>query len=360
MAEPAAPATPRVQQAVKHFLEQGGWVIATGLGGARFLSAEATTHPVRGLTWTRVNAASLSAITRAAPQITLASQASWDSRRAGFPLYADLGEPIVVEVESGRGRAFWWAAATPLTNAGLREPGNLEFVLASLGPRDARRVLFNESVHAETAGTFESLARSPVKWWMAQAALLALAVIATFSRRSGPIMIPPVVSRLSSVEFVKTLGSLYQRAKAASVTVDIACKRFRFLLARSLGISSQASPEVIERALRHRPEIDAAAVAATVRACDLARERAGLDPKEALSLIQSLNEHTAAAAAVQIVTFNQGSVVHGSSVTTGGTRPRTDGPGHRRTGGTEDRSASSSGSARVMRCSRACRGLRRP
>jgi hypothetical protein len=294
LAEPTAPATPSIRRQIQHFLAQGGWIIATGLGGARFLSEEAVPHPVRGLTWVRVPAAALSSITRAAPEITVAPQAAWDAERPALVLYAYQGEPIVVQIEVGHGRAFWWAAATPLTNAGLREPGNLEFLLASLGPRNQRRILFNEAVHGPAPGTLESIVHSPAKWLVAQGGLLALTILFTFSRRSGPIMIPAVETRLSPVEFVKTLGSLYQRAGASSVAVEIAARRFRFLLARSFGIPRLASADAIEAALRRRTDIDAAAVAATLRACDEAGDRVRLDPKEALSLIRSLGRHIAA------------------------------------------------------------------
>jgi hypothetical protein len=46
---------------------------------------------------------------------------------AAYPLYGDGDRTVVVKYPFGRGEVLWWASATPLTNAGLKEPGNLEF-----------------------------------------------------------------------------------------------------------------------------------------------------------------------------------------------------------------------------------------
>ncbi len=48
--------------------------------------------------------------------------------------------------------------------------------------------------------------RTPgVKWIFWQLALFILAILATYSRRSGPISIPANEARLSPLEFVRTL-----------------------------------------------------------------------------------------------------------------------------------------------------------
>ena len=87
--------------------------------------------------------------------------------------------------------------------------------------------------------------------------LFAVAVLLTYSRRSGPLVPSVVDRRLSPLEFVRTLGSLYQRAGAASVAVDAAYQRFTFALGRRLGLAGRVSPEELERAVRDRWKIDA-------------------------------------------------------------------------------------------------------
>src|SRR2546422_4760103 len=39
----------------------------------------------------------------------------------------------------GKGQVIWWAAATPLSNAGIRQRGNLNLFLNSVGPPGERR-----------------------------------------------------------------------------------------------------------------------------------------------------------------------------------------------------------------------------
>jgi Domain of unknown function (DUF4350) len=217
LAEPFEAPTGEERRSIQQFLERGGRVIATGLAGSLFLASGAVPNPIGGLTWQRVSATTPSAITRAAPQITLAPHAAWNPDVFGIPLYSVDDAPVVVRLQVGEGDAFWWASATPLTNAGLREPGNLEFFLACLGRPEQRRILFDEYFHGARRPLVMSVVRSPVKWLLVQLAVLATAILLTFSRRSGPIILPASETRLSPLEFVRTLGSLYQRAGAASV-----------------------------------------------------------------------------------------------------------------------------------------------
>jgi len=198
---------------------------------------------------------------------------------------------VVVSVRIGAGTAYWWAAATPLTNAGLREAGNVEFFLEQIGAPGERRVLFDEYFHGARPTLGASMLRSPVKWILAQAALVLAAVLLTWSRRSGPILLPATESRLSPLEFVRTLGSLYGRAGAAGVAVDVAYRRFRFHLGRRLGMSSTASIDSTTRAVALRWPIDAQTLATTLRQCEAARDDAGLSARTALSLVQALGGH---------------------------------------------------------------------
>jgi len=289
LADPVEAPSARDRAALRRFLESGGHVLATSDIGASYLSATVKRDPVEGLTWKQVRASSPSPITRAAPSITLAPLYSWSPVEFGVPLYAD-DDVYVVLIPAGAGRAIWVGSATPLTNAGIREPGNLEFVLATLGPPGGRRVLFDEYSHGHRRTLIASMWRSPAKWALFQFVVLALVLVATHARRSGPILVPAVESRLSPLEFVRTLGSLYARAGAAAVAVDMAAQRFRYLLARRLGISPNASVADIERGLAARAPAEAGSVAATLRTCDAARDTRRLDARTALKLVNTLSE----------------------------------------------------------------------
>lgn len=290
LAEPNEAPTQEEREQLKSFLSAGGRVIATGMFAGTFLPENNSIPTVLGAaTWKRATALSPSAITRAAPEIFLTSESAWQSYSPAYPLYGDGDRTLVVEYPYGRGKVLWWASATPLTNAGLKQAGNLEFFLACLGGSQ-NTILWDEYIHGyrETLGA--SIAHSPAKWLAIQLLLLALAIVATFSRRSGPVYTPVADVRLSPMEFVETLGGLYERAACASVAVDISYQRFRYWLTRRLGLGNNASLDQLHSAVRERWAIDDRFLTILKR-CESARLDPDLHAPEALHLVQQLDKY---------------------------------------------------------------------
>jgi len=291
LADPMEAPTREERESLKSFLSDGGRIIATGMFAGTFLPEnDSVPDMLLGMTSKKAAAVSPSAITRAAPEITIAPQARWPSYSAAYSLYGDGDEIVVVKYPYGRGEVLWWAAATPLTNAGLKEPGNLEFLLANVGDTKAP-ILWDEYVHGYREDLGSSVAHSPVKWLLLQMALLGLAVVATFSRRSGPLSAPVTDVRLSPLEFVQTLGGLYENAGTASVAVDICYQRFRYWLTRRLGVANNISINDLESAVRDRfaPKDDR--FGAILRRCESAKSDPYLGEAEALQLVQELDEY---------------------------------------------------------------------
>jgi hypothetical protein len=141
----------------------------------------------------------------------------------------------------GSGEIMWWAAAGPLSNLGLKNPGSLELLLESVGSSD-REVVWNEYVHGYRETTLMLASRVGLLL-LGQSVFAAVMIMLTFSRRSGPIVEPPSDHRLSPLEFVRTLGAIYQRAGAASVAVEVAARRTRNQLAQRLGLPAHAPIE---------------------------------------------------------------------------------------------------------------------
>jgi hypothetical protein len=291
LADPQEAPTRDEREALRNFLWDGGRILATGMFAGTFLPEnESVPDMLLAMTWKKVSAIAPSAITRAAPQITMAPQARWPSYSPAYALYGDGDEVVVVKYPYGRGEVLWWAAATPLTNAGLKEPGNLEFLLACLGDTKAP-ILWDEYIHGyrETLGS--SVGHSPVKWLLLQLGLLGLAVLATFSRRSGPVFAPVTDIRLSPLEFVQTLGGLYENAGTASVAVDISYQRFRYWLTRRLGVAVNIPIKDLGAAVHDRfvPRDDR--FAAILCRCESAKADPYLSESEALHLVQELDEY---------------------------------------------------------------------
>jgi len=291
LAGPQEAPTRDERERLKAFLSEGGHVIATGMFAGTFLPEnESVPEVLAGGMWKKASALSPSDITRAAPEIVLAPQARWQSYAAAYPLYGDGERTLVVKYPYGRGEVLWWASATPLTNAGLKEPGNMEFFLACLGDtKDA--ILWDEYIHGYRPTLGSSMAHSPVKWLVLQLLLLGLAVVATFSRRSGPICKPASEVRLSPLEFVQTLGGLYEHAGTASVAVDICYQRFRYWLTRRLGVASNISVADLEMAVRDRWSFVDDHFVGVLRRCESAKTDPYLHPPAALQLVQELDEY---------------------------------------------------------------------
>jgi len=291
LADPMEAPTREEREALKTFLSAGGRIIATGMFSGTFLPEnDSVPDMLLGMTSKKAAAVSPSAITRAAPEITIAPQARWPSYSAAYSLYGDGDEIVVVKYPYGRGEVLWWAAATPLTNEGLKEPGNLEFLLACLGDTKSP-VLFDEYIHGYREDLGSSVAHSPVKWLFLQLALLGFAVVATFSRRSGPLSAPVTDVRLSPLEFVQTLGGLYENAGTASVAVDICYQRFRYWLTRRLGVGNNISINDLELAVLDRWGPKDHRFGAILRRCESAKADPYLGETEALHLVQELDEY---------------------------------------------------------------------
>jgi Domain of unknown function (DUF4350) len=292
VAEPNEAPTREERERLKTFISEGGHVIATGMFAGTFLPENESAPDLLAMTWKKASALSPSRITRAAPQITLSPRAYWQAFSAAYPLYGDGDRTVVVKYPFGRGEVLWWASATPLTNAGLKEPGNLEFFLACLGDRK-NEILWDEYIHGYRQTLADSIAHSPAKWLFLQLVLLAVAVLATFSRRSGPTFVPASDVRLSPIEFVQTLGGLYQRAGTASVAVDICYRRFRFWLTKRLGLAANTSAEELASAVRGRWSLDDDHFIATVKHCESASTDPFLPAPVALHLVQELDRYAA-------------------------------------------------------------------
>lgn len=293
IAEPNEAPTREERERLETFISEGGHVIATGMFAGTFLPEnDSVPDLLAAITWKKASALSLSQITRAAPQIMLSPRAYWQAFSPAYPLYGDGDRTVVVKYPFGRGEVLWWASATPLTNAGLKESGNLEFFLACLGDQN-NEILWDEYIHGYRQTLAASIAHSPAKWLFLQLVLLAAAVVLTFSRRSGPTFVPASDVRLSPIEFVQTLGGLYQRAGTASVAVDICYRRFRFWLTKRLGIAANTSAEELASAIRGRWSLDDDHFIATMKHCESASTDPFLQASVALHLVQELDGYAA-------------------------------------------------------------------
>lgn len=291
IADPATLPDAKEKKAVEDFISAGGRVITNGIIGASFLPEDfSEVNPVPAKPWSEFPAVTPSAITRASPKITLATNSFWRSG-AGIPMYGSDEGTVITQLPYGKGEAIWLASATPFSNAGLKEPGNLEFMIAAIGDKQQTRILFDEYVHGYGEHNAPEKSHPLMTALLIQSIVLAAAALFTFSRRSGPLRPMAPELRSSPLEFVETLGSLYEQAHASSVSVDVYYQRFQFWITRRLGLSKDASREEIDRAVRERWRLNDDNFLQTLRDAAAARYHPDFPQNQALKIVQSLHSY---------------------------------------------------------------------
>lgn len=294
LAEPSEQPTEAERTAIAQFLKTGGRVLYCGRGAEGFLPGA----PEAAIDWqmqpTSYRAALPGPFTAGAPVIELQSRARMQSGTHPIAvLYGPQNLPAAAMWRFGQGEVLWWAAATPLTNDALRRASNLRLFLNVMAPAAGSalpRILWDEYHHGQHGSLWEYVARSPMRWLVWQCLFAAFISLLAFSRRWGPIVPPTVESRLSPLEFVETLGGLYERAGAASIGVDTAYRQLRLQLTQQLALPANVADELLAEAAAQRLGWTQSEFIAALRHAAEARHIEHLAPTEALRLVQQLEE----------------------------------------------------------------------
>jgi len=104
-------------------------------------------------------------------------------------------------------------------------------------------------------------------------------------------VLPPVISRLAPLEFVDTLGGLYERARAEPAVVGFVYQRFRATLSRQLRISSSASDTELAEAVQNRLGWNESGLKTTLARALVASRARRVEPQEALGLVRELEQY---------------------------------------------------------------------
>jgi uncharacterized membrane protein len=277
------------------FLRRGGRILATGPGGALLLPDAKIGESRRVYTGLcDTTPAGPDALARAG-SVSMAVPMRWTRDDPEVRVAQRCGDDaVVVSYAVGRGEVIWWASSTPLSNAGLRNDGNLRLLLASIGGTD-RTIYFDERLHGISDDPWSAAQDTPVTALIVQSCCVGALLLFSFSRGAGPrrtLVQPP---RASPLEFVESMGALYARAGASRVAVSAAERRLLAFLLHEGGIPMEtlrSSPSAIAAAVSARFGCDTAALAADLEAARQA-EYDARRPSEALILVRRLDEHIA-------------------------------------------------------------------
>jgi hypothetical protein len=295
LAEPLLPPTSEEKARILGFLQHGGRVLATGFSSS-WLLPEAEHFAPADEYEDKVKFPALlpSPLIASAPEISMVPPKDWKPARAShLVVYGNKNTAAVITYRVGGGQVIWWGSDTPLTNGGISDPGNLALFLNSVAPSRDKRILWDEYFHGARASLWSYFAKTPLPWGMAQLALLFVVILATYSRRNGPIRMPAKVSRLSPLEFVETLGDLYSSAHAGSAAVQIMYQRLRFLLTRQLGLPMNVTAVELARSASQALGWKEGALRETFERTEHTASSHQLDDRESLVLAQQLFDYTA-------------------------------------------------------------------
>ncbi|HLJ85696.1 MAG TPA: DUF4350 domain-containing protein [Candidatus Angelobacter sp.] len=293
LAFPLRPPTKEERNALLAYLARGGRILATGRTAPSYLpEAQLDLGPSGTDSWKEYQPEALSSLTRGGA-IKMDPDGYWKSGSAKYIVhYSDEGKPVVVSYKVGKGEVVWWASSTPLTNAGIRESGNLDLFLNSLGSKDSR-IFWDEYFHAMGRSMSSYLKERPLIYSVVQLGLVFLALLFTFSRRHGPIHPMYVPSRLSPLEFTQTLGSLYRRANATHAALEVPYQRFRYLVGKRLGLNANAGPRDLAAAIRERLGYKDGDLSNTLEQIESALRNPAPSEAQVLTLVKRLNQHAA-------------------------------------------------------------------
>jgi hypothetical protein len=244
-----------VQAKIADFLSRGGRVLATGKEGAYFLPGAKTGAPTQLYQRLCFTTPEGQGPLAQVGKVSLTDGVRWTALEPKFRVSQVCGnDAVVVSYKYGEGEAIWWSSPLPMTNRGLKDDASLKLVLTSVGGTD-RRVLFDEYFHGERASLWDTAKGLPI-WQIAwQCAVVAVLLVLSFGRRSGPMRLPVRLPRSSPLEFAESMGRLYRRAGATQAAVDGARRRLLKFLEEQCGISREvlrSTPQAIVEAVEER------------------------------------------------------------------------------------------------------------
>lgn len=297
LADPAVPPTSAadLQRELASFLDHGGRVLATGPGGALLLGGAAAPSGNFRTPLCQTVPEGPGALA-AAGSVEMRTSWQWNKPGVRYRVEQRCGnDAVVVRFAAAHGgEAVWWAAATPLTNSGLKSDANLRLLLASLGPDlgSGRRVLFDEGLRSQRDSLWDYASGLPLGWISMQTATIVGMILFTYSRRRGPLRMPVALPRSSPLEFAESMGDLYAKAGAHMAAIDAARRRLERLLLRGAGLQPSVlkeSPEAVREALTARLGGDWSDLAQHLREAAEAADRK-LTDRSTLAIVRALHD----------------------------------------------------------------------
>jgi len=305
LASPSAAPSKQDVRALRTFVERGGLVLATGPAAAAFLpdvphgTEKNGGAPARVARARRQDTARPGALTAGVESIEMpAATAPLPIDSPYVVMYGTEQAPAVLATRLGKGQAVWWAGAAPLANGGIGRPRHVELLVNTLGTAGRRTVLWDEFYHGHTRSFWSYLADTPFFFAILQLSVIVGIALFTYARRRRPIRARVVEPRTSPLEFIDTMGGLYERARASAAAVETVYAHVRRRLLTALGLPIASDDDRLVAAAAERLTFDRVQLS---RALSSAREAARDPSLTATQAVPIVAELQAFAARVDVV-----------------------------------------------------------
>ena len=280
------------RRAINKFAGRGGTLLVADAVSGRLLADLDLRYDLPSKSWESYAVKAPHPLNRDVEKITMPKGSYAGCRETDVPLYGDGEKCMVVIVPRGKGRIVWLASPVPLSNAGLKAAGNAEFVGNVAALFGSRSVLWDVYFSGDEPRKHSPYRVPALLAGSAQLLFIFGLIVFTHSRRSGPVrMFQEGPQPMSQMEFVDTLGSLYQSAKATNVTVRIAYTRFAFLAARRFA-TSPANLEMLSQAIATATGEPAGEILEFMTRCENIQYHAALSNEEAMKQVQRLHAYS--------------------------------------------------------------------
>lgn len=296
LAEPFFTQIKQARVAIRNVLAHGGRVLTTGDGGSYLVPDGRAASNASEIASTVCHATPEGFDGLASSgEVDIESPVVWSTPQPRQRVQYRCGnKPVVVTYPVDKGEVVWWASSTPLENASILRAGNLDLLLNSLGPPAGTRIIWDESLHGDVRTAWSYTSGTPMRLLWAQLAIVGSLMLFSLSRRSGPLRVFAAVPRSTPVEFVESLGALYDKAGASNTAVVIAYERFRHQLEKRLGFTPAQTllgAGELAQAIEARLHYNHPELAADLADCeDVGHSE--LSRRRVLELVQALYDHS--------------------------------------------------------------------
>lgn len=163
--------------------------------------------------------------------------------------------PLAGMLRVGQGRVYVLASIYPLSNEGIRDPANGSFVYNMAQAAGGRRVAFDEAHHGESTGgdLIALLTSNPWGWALLYGVALAAIYVVWSARRLGPpLPLPTPDLRRPTSDYVKSVASLFRRARKPGYAAERYLRFFKRTLSRHAELDPYLTDANFVRSLGER------------------------------------------------------------------------------------------------------------